>query len=190
MICFLYVLPVPSISLGTKWALNVSWMNEGKRESCYFLNFLPKRKKEMVSFSGLCSLMNFPSYGRFIFLSTEILQNVHAARWGSGFPFTQQRPGQCGLLPPILSLHQTSCNFYSPSSGQLTQCKNSTLWHLRNKITSWPEYTFGRGMTQNTPSCPWTQISSVGHHSISVHISNEPGIVCSPGEPLQWEAVR
>lgn len=78
--------------------------------------------------------------------------------------------------------------FFWPANSVQSLHKNSTLWHLMNIITPWPEYTCTGGKMQKTPSCLHTQISSVGHHSISVPISNQPYTICSPVGSLQQNA--
>ena len=129
----------------------------------------------MVSFSGLCSLMNFPSYRRFIFCQmsfSRIHTRLAEVQLSLSCSKGQVSRETCYPPPAYSKLHAIFICLLRPAHSVLSLHKNSTLWHLMNKIIPWLEYTFGRGRTQKISSCPCAQISSVGYHSISVPVSN------------------
>lgn len=159
--------PVPGIRLDTKWILIISWMDKGKE--FLFFTYPSCKKKQVVSSSGLRSLMNFPSHRR-LCLCQRSFSRMHISLAEAQLPLScskgQVSRGAPAIRPqPTLILMQFLFAFFWSASLALSLYRNATLWHLMNKITPWPEYCFGKEMTQKTPNLPWTCIFLVGHHS-------------------------
>ena len=185
--------PVPGISLDTKWGMNISWTNKGKKESCYFPTCASlKKTKWTVSFSGLSSLMNFPSYQR-LDLCQMSSSRKHISLAEVQLSLSCSKGWVSGETPaihpqPTPNLMQFLLAFSWPAKPVLSLHKNSTLWHLINKRTPWPGYTFVRKGTQKTSSHPCIHIS--WWDATPVPSGSQPWVICSPGKSWQWEGAR
>lgn len=117
---FLHVLPSARDKSGHH--VNIKYILNEQRERRPLLFFaLPPLKKQMVSFSGLCSLMNFSSY-RHLCLCQMSFSRMHISLAEVHFLFHAAKAKSAGRLPPSTpNLLQTSCNFYLPSSSQPKQ---------------------------------------------------------------------
>lgn len=124
----------------------------------------------MVSFSGLCSLMNFPSYWR-LYLCQMSFSRMHVSLAEVQLSLSCSKGWVSGETPaghpqPTPNLMQFLWPFWLAKPVSSLH-KNSTLWHLINKRTPWPEYTFGRKRTQKTSSHPCIH----GCHLVGRHCS-------------------
>lgn len=167
--------PVFRISLDIKWAHKSGYQvginytlnkQKEKKESCYFSHFLLKKKKNRSGWSlafaeswislhkeGLdfCQM----SFSRMHIRLAEVQLSLSCSKGQVSREIPASHP------QPTPNFMQFLFAFLWPAIPILSLHKNSTLWHLMNKIIPWPEYTFGRG-TQRTFNCPCTQISSRG----------------------------
>lgn len=149
-------------------------MNKGKkRVTIFHISFFKKKSGWSISLAFAASWISLHmeslQFCQMNFSRMDIrLAEVQLSLSCSKGQVSRDSPATHPQLTP--NFMQFLFAFFWPAIPVLSLHKNSTLWHLMNKITTWPEYTFGRRRTQKTFSCLIS--SSMGHHSISVPISN------------------
>lgn len=167
--------PVPIMSeykVGIKYILN----EQREKRELLFSTFPSKKKKNRWSapLAFTASWISLHTEGLFFVKCISLGCTQGLLRFSFLFHAVKAKSaGRLATHPqPTPNFMQFLFAFFWPANSVLSLHKNSTLWHLMNKITPWPGSTFGRGRTQKISSCPCTKISSVGNHSISVPISN------------------